>query len=42
MNDVLIFNDVPSTWEHYLPLGNGRLGAMVKTDPCSEILQLNE
>jgi hypothetical protein len=24
MNDTLIFNEPPATWEHYLPLGNGR------------------
>ena len=42
MNDILYFKEVPATWEHYLPLGNGRLGAMVKTHPCNEIIQLNE
>lgn len=42
MNDVLFFKEPPATWEHYLPLGNGRLGAMVKAHPCNEILQLNE
>ncbi|MCQ2591966.1 MAG: glycoside hydrolase family 95 protein [Treponema sp.] len=42
MNDVLFFKQVPEKWEHYLPLGNGRLGAMVKTHPCNEIIQLNE
>ncbi len=42
MNDTLIFNEPPVTWEHYLPLGNGRLGAMVKAHPCNEIIQLNE
>ena len=42
MNDTLIFTEVPKTWEHYLPLGNGRLGAMVKAHPCNEVIQLNE
>ncbi|MBR1640036.1 MAG: glycoside hydrolase family 95 protein [Treponema sp.] len=42
MNDILTFNEPPENWEHYLPLGNGRLGAMVKAHPCNEIIQLNE
>ena len=42
MNDILYFNEPPAVWEHYLPLGNGRLGAMVKAHPCNEIIQLNE
>ncbi|MBO4858374.1 MAG: glycoside hydrolase family 95 protein [Treponema sp.] len=42
MKDVLFFNQPPEKWEHYLPLGNGRLGAMVKAHPCNEIIQLNE
>ena len=29
-------------WVEALPLGNGRLGAMVYGDPCKEIIQLNE
>jgi alpha-L-fucosidase 2 len=29
-------------WTEALPLGNGRLGAMVYGDPCNEIIQLNE
>lgn len=40
--DVLLFNSIPKTWEHCLPLGNGRLGAMVFANPCAEKLQLNE
>ena len=42
MNDVLFFKEPPATWEHFLPLGNGRLGAMVKAHPCNEVIQLNE
>ena len=30
------------TWVEALPLGNGRLGAMVYGDPCRETIQLNE
>ena len=37
-----LFNNPPSKWEEYLPLGNGRLGCMVKAHPCNELLQLNE
>lgn len=42
MNEKLRFNSIPKTWEEFLPLGNGRLGCMVKTHPCNEIIQLNE
>lgn len=42
MNTKLTFNIPPQKWEDYLPLGNGRLGCMVKAHPCNEILQLNE
>ena len=42
MNESLFFTKVPEKWEHYLPLGNGRLGAMVKAHPCNEVIQLNE
>ena len=42
MNNVLVFKQPPEKWEHYLPLGNGRLGVMVKAHPCNEIIQLNE
>jgi len=42
MKNKIIFNKVPENWESYLPLGNGRLGAMVKTAPNNEIIQLNE
>lgn len=40
--EKLIFNSPAETWEHFLPLGNGRLGAMLKVHPCNEIIQLNE
>ena len=42
MNSKLFFNVPPESWEEYLPLGNGRLGCMVKAHPCNEVLQLNE
>ena len=42
MNNKLFFNKPPAKWEEYLPLGNGRLGCMVKAHPCNEVLQLNE
>lgn len=42
MNSKLTFNIPPQKWEEYLPLGNGRLGCMVKASPCNEMLQLNE
>ena len=42
MNTRLYFNRPPAKWEEYLPLGNGRLGCMVKAHPCNEVLQLNE
>ena len=42
MNNRLLFNIPPVRWEEYLPLGNGRLGCMVKAGPCNELLQLNE
>ncbi|MCQ2589871.1 MAG: glycoside hydrolase family 95 protein [Treponema sp.] len=42
MNNILSFNVPPATWEHFLPLGNGRMGAMVKAHPCNEVIQLNE
>lgn len=32
----------PAKWESFLPLGNGRLGAMDNAAPCNVVLQLNE
>ena len=42
MNSKLFFNKPPARWEEFLPLGNGRLGCMVKAHPGNELLQLNE
>jgi len=41
--DLKLWYDKPaSIWNEALPLGNGRLGAMVFSDPAVERLQLNE
>lgn len=41
--DLKLWYDEPaSLWVEALPVGNGRLGAMVFGDPASERLQLNE
>ena len=42
MSKKLVFSASAEKWEHYLPLGNGRLGCMVKAHPCNEVIQLNE
>lgn len=43
MGDNLLWYDAPARlWTDALPLGNGRLGAMVFGDPVSERLQINE
>jgi len=42
MKDSLFFTEPANNWEHFLPLGNGRLGAMVRTHPGNETIQLNE
>ncbi len=43
MVDNLLWYDAPARlWTDALPLGNGRLGAMVFGDPTSERLQINE
>jgi hypothetical protein len=36
------FNKSAATWDEALPLGNGRLGAMVFGNPHKEQIQLNE
>lgn len=41
--DYKLWYDAPATvWEEALPLGNGRIGAMVYGNPLQEIYQLNE
>ena len=42
-SDLLLWYDEPAEdWNQALPLGNGRLGAMIFGDPAIEHLQLNE
>jgi alpha-L-fucosidase 2 len=38
----LWYNEPADIWVEALPIGNGRLGAMVYGDPVQEIIQLNE
>ena len=38
----LWYNNPASVWEEALPLGNGRIGAMVFGNPLNEVYQLNE
>jgi len=40
---LIMWYDKPAKqWVEALPIGNGRLGAMVFGDPCNEVIQLNE
>ena len=39
---VLFFDEPAAQWEQALPVGNGRLGAMVFGDPAEERIQFNE
>ena len=42
-NPMKLWYDEPAAiWEEALPVGNGRLGAMVFGDPYKEVIQLNE
>ncbi|AGA78906.1 hypothetical protein Echvi_2666 [Echinicola vietnamensis DSM 17526] len=38
----LWYDDPAASWVEALPIGNGRLGAMVFGDPYEEVIQLNE
>jgi len=38
----LWYNHPARQWVEALPVGNGRLGAMVYGDPCKECIQLND
>ncbi|MDT0685418.1 glycoside hydrolase family 95 protein [Autumnicola psychrophila] len=40
--NLLWYESPAENWDHALPVGNGRLGAMVFGDPKSERIQLNE
>ncbi len=37
----LWYNQPANLWEEALPLGNGRLGAMVYGEPSNETIELN-
>ncbi len=39
---VLFYDEPAAQWEHALPVGNGRLGAMVFGNPAAERIQFNE
>ncbi|GHA27877.1 alpha/beta hydrolase [Salinimicrobium marinum] len=39
---ILWYESPAESWDHALPVGNGRLGAMVFGDPKNERIQLNE
>jgi len=40
---LILWYDKPATiWNEALPIGNGRLGAMIYGDPFKEVIQLNE
>lgn len=42
-SELKLWYDKPATyWEEALPLGNGRIGAMVYGNPLKEVYQLNE
>src|SRR5690606_34876022 len=41
-NSILWYNQPAEKWEDALPIGNGRLGAMVFGIPGKERIQLNE
>ncbi|MDT0689706.1 glycoside hydrolase family 95 protein [Salegentibacter sp. F188] len=40
--NILWYTTPAENWDHALPVGNGRMGAMVFGDPESERIQLNE
>ncbi|MDR0455486.1 MAG: glycoside hydrolase family 95 protein [Treponema sp.] len=42
LTDTVIFDSPAARWEEALPLGNGRLGAMIFGSPDREKIQLNE
>ncbi len=41
-NLILFYNKPAKEWTDALPIGNGRIGAMIFGDPRNELLQLNE
>lgn len=42
MKNVLYYDAPAVAWEHGLPVGNGRIGAMFQGNPYEEIISLNE
>jgi len=38
----LWYENPAKQWVEALPIGNGRLGAMIFGDPCNEVIQLVE
>jgi alpha-L-fucosidase 2 len=42
LENVLWYKHPAQNWEEALPLGNGRLGAMVFGNPVTERIQLND
>lgn len=42
MENILLFNKPAKCWEEALPIGNGRLGAMVYSGAKELVLQMNE
>lgn len=42
LSQQLRYNQPATTWLEALPVGNGRMGAMVFSDPVNERIQLNE
>ncbi len=41
-NSVLWYTQPAKQWDHGMPIGNGRMGAMVMGGTASERIQLNE
>ncbi len=42
MENILLFNKPAKNWEEALPIGNGRLGAMIYSGTKDLVLQMNE
>ena len=42
MSSRLWYERPAAVWEEALPLGNGRMGAMVFGEPVNELIQVNE
>ena len=41
MKNVLYYDAPAAAWEHGLPVGNGRIGAMFQGEVCEEVLQID-